>query len=64
MVSTSPATSERWGREATPLISSKGAGAEIEVVETGTCCGMAGTFGLKKGFLGYALSQAVGRTAF
>ena len=39
-------------------------GAEIEVVETGTCCGMAGTFGLKKGFLGYALSQAVGEPLF
>ena len=39
-------------------------GAEIEVVETGTCCGMAGTFGLKKGFLGYELSQAVGEPLF
>jgi Fe-S oxidoreductase len=39
-------------------------GAEIEVIETGTCCGMAGTFGLKKGFLGYALSQAVGEPLF
>ena len=39
-------------------------GAEIEVVETGTCCGMAGTFGLKHGFLGYELSQAVGEPLF
>jgi L-lactate dehydrogenase complex protein LldF len=39
-------------------------GAEIKVVETGTCCGMAGTFGLKKGFLGNALSQAVGEPLF
>jgi Fe-S oxidoreductase len=39
-------------------------GAEVEVVETGTCCGMAGTFGLKAGFLGYELSQAVGEPLF
>ena len=39
-------------------------GAQIKVVETGTCCGMAGTFGLKKGLLGYELSQAVGEPLF
>mgnify|MGYP001813658605 CR=1 FL=1 len=39
-------------------------GAEVEVVETGTCCGMAGTFGLKEGMLGYELSQAVGEPLF
>ena len=39
-------------------------GAEIEVIETGTCCGMAGTFGLKEGMLGYELSQAVGQPLF
>lgn len=39
-------------------------GADIEVVETGTCCGMAGTFGLKHGMLGYELSQAVGKPLF
>jgi Fe-S oxidoreductase len=39
-------------------------GAEIEVIETGTCCGMAGTFGLKEGMLGYELSQAVGEPLF
>jgi Fe-S oxidoreductase len=39
-------------------------GAEVEVIETGTCCGMAGTFGLKAGFLGYELSQAVGEPLF
>ncbi len=39
-------------------------GAEIEVIETGTCCGMAGTFGLKAGMLGYELSQAVGQPLF
>ena len=39
-------------------------GAEVEVIETGTCCGMAGTFGLKKGMLGYELSQAVGEPLF
>jgi Fe-S oxidoreductase len=39
-------------------------GAEVEVIETGTCCGMAGTFGLKEGMLGYELSQAVGEPLF
>ena len=39
-------------------------GAEVEVVETGTCCGMAGTFGLKAGVLGIQLSQAVGEPLF
>ena len=39
-------------------------GAEVELIETGTCCGMAGTFGMKKGMLGYELSQAVGEPLF
>ena len=39
-------------------------GAEVERIETGTCCGMAGTFGLKAGALGYELSQAVGEPLF
>ena len=54
---TSPATSARseWLRAQ---------GAEVEVVETGTCCGMAGTFGMKAGALGYELSQAVGEPLF
>jgi Fe-S oxidoreductase len=39
-------------------------GAKVEVVETGTCCGMAGTFGMKAGFLGYELAQAVGEPLF
>ena len=39
-------------------------GAEIEVIETGTCCGMGGTFGLKKGQLGYELANAVGEPLF
>jgi len=39
-------------------------GADIELVETGTCCGMGGTFGLKAGALGYGLSQAVGEPLF
>jgi Fe-S oxidoreductase len=42
----------------------KGRGAEVEVIESGTCCGMAGTFGLKEGMLGYELSQAVGEPLF
>jgi len=37
------------------------AGYNVKVVETGTCCGMAGTFGLKAGPLGYDLSVAVGK---
>ena len=39
-------------------------GAEVEVIETGTCCGMAGTFGLKAGQLGYELANAVGEPLF
>ncbi len=39
-------------------------GAEVQVIETGTCCGMAGTFGMKKGNLGYNLSRAVGEPLF
>ncbi len=39
-------------------------GAEVEFIDSGTCCGMAGTFGLKKGMLGYELSQAVGEPLF
>ncbi len=40
------------------------AGYRVKVIETGTCCGMAGTFGLKKGPLGYDLSMAVGKPLF
>jgi len=40
------------------------AGYDVKVIETGTCCGMAGTFGLKKGPLGYDLSMAVGKPLF
>jgi len=39
-------------------------GAEVTLVETGTCCGMGGTFGMKAGMLGYELSQAVGEPLF
>ena len=39
-------------------------GAEVELIETGTCCGMGGTFGLKAGLLGYELAQAVGEPLF
>ena len=39
-------------------------GYDVRVIETGTCCGMAGTFGLKKGPLGYDLSMAVGKPLF
>ena len=40
------------------------AGYDIKVVEDGTCCGMAGTFGMKKGDLGYNLSMEVGDHLF
>ena len=40
------------------------AGYTVRVVETGTCCGMAGTFGMKHGALGYDLSMAVGDRLF
>ena len=39
-------------------------GAQVELIESGTCCGMGGTFGLKTGPLGYELSQAVGEPLF
>ncbi len=39
-------------------------GYDVQIIETGTCCGMAGTFGLKKGELGYELSMAVGKPLF
>ncbi len=39
-------------------------GAEVELIETGTCCGMGGTFGLKSGPLGHKLSAAVGEPLF
>lgn len=54
-----------------PLGSGKGArdwlarqGADTTLIETGTCCGMAGTFGLKHGPLGYDLANAVGEPLF
>jgi Fe-S oxidoreductase len=39
-------------------------GAQVERIETGTCCGMGGTFGLKAGLLGHELSRAVGEPLF
>lgn len=39
-------------------------GAEVEVIETGTCCGMGGTFGMKAGALGFELANAVGEPLF
>ena len=39
-------------------------GFEVQPIETGTCCGMAGTFGLKHGPLGYDLSTTVGEPLF
>ncbi len=40
------------------------AGFEAEFVETGSCCGMAGSFGMKHGVLGYELSNAIGEELF
>ncbi|MDG6943100.1 MAG: LUD domain-containing protein [Nitrososphaerota archaeon] len=40
------------------------AGYKVKIVETGTCCGMGGTFGMKAGTLGYDLSVAVGAPLF
>ncbi|MCL4691266.1 MAG: LUD domain-containing protein [Candidatus Hydrogenedentes bacterium] len=37
-------------------------GADVTLIETGTCCGMGGTFGLKAGPLGYDLSKAAGES--
>ncbi|MFQ5863757.1 MAG: LUD domain-containing protein [bacterium] len=39
-------------------------GFDVQVIETGTCCGMAGTFGLKHGALGYDLSTTIGEPLF
>ncbi len=39
-------------------------GATMQFIESGTCCGMAGTFGLKHGPLGYDLANAVGAPLF
>ena len=40
------------------------AGYDAVFVETGTCCGMAGSFGMKHGTLGYGLANAVGEPLF
>ncbi|MCX8200685.1 MAG: LUD domain-containing protein [Candidatus Caldarchaeum sp.] len=40
------------------------AGVSAVFVETGTCCGMAGTFGMKHGILGYELANTVGEPLF
>lgn len=39
-------------------------GAAVERIDTGSCCGMAGTYGLKAGTLGFDLAQAVGEPLF
>lgn len=49
-------------REVVALLNT--AGIDATVVETGTCCGMAGTFGMKHGVLGYELSNVVGEELF
>ena len=42
----------------------RAAGYGVKVIETGTCCGMGGTFGMKAGALGFDLSNAVGERLF
>jgi len=42
----------------------KAAGVDARVVRYNTCCGIAGTFGFKKGREGYDVSMAVGETLF
>jgi iron-sulfur cluster protein len=42
----------------------KSIGLEVKLIETGTCCGMGGTFGLKTGVLGYKLATEVGQPLF
>jgi L-lactate dehydrogenase complex protein LldF len=39
-------------------------GAQVQVIETGTCCGMGGTFGIKAGPLGFDLANTVGEPLF
>jgi len=50
------------GRHAIEFLSA--AGYKVQIVENGTCCGMAGTFGMKHGDLGYNLSMEVGDHLF
>jgi len=50
------------GRDAIRWLEAQG--AEVVVVETGTCCGMGGTFGMKAGPLGRELALAAGATLF
>ena len=52
----------RSGRAAQAWLERRG--ATVLRIETGTCCGMGGTFGFKAGALGYDLSQAVGEQLF
>lgn len=40
------------------------AGIDVHPVRYSTCCGIAGTFGFKKGAEGYDLSMAIGETLF
>jgi len=50
------------GRPAIDFLTASG--YKVQVVENGTCCGMAGTFGMKHGDLGYNLSTEVGDHLF
>lgn len=50
------------GRPAIKFLSASG--YRVRIVETGTCCGIGGTFGMKAGTLGYDLSNAAGKALF
>jgi len=52
------------GKGGTTLDMLRMTGIDVKVIETGTCCGMGGTFGLKTGVLGYGLSSEVGLPLF
>ena len=42
----------------------KQTGMDIQPVKYDTCCGIAGTFGFKKGIEGYDVSMAIGERLF
>ncbi len=42
----------------------RSAGLEVEVIEDGMCCGMGGTFGMKRGPVGRGLALAMGARLF
>ena len=55
---------QRGGERAGAMAWLRARGAEVIPIASGTCCGMAGTFGMKAGALGYDLAMAVGKPLF